>query len=504
MKFLVGGILTLFIILSVIELDKPGVTADQLLFVNASIGPLDGSYIYKMIRGFPIFLMAYIGALKSYIYEPIFYFFGVSIYSIRLPVVFIMASSLLILYKAISLRVDKKIALFTILILATDPSNIAYTRVDNGPTVLEFFFKCLSLLSLFLFLKTKTNKYLILLIIFLGLGLFNKTNFIWFINSLFLASLLFFRESIKRKWALFLGASYLAFASFSFIIFKIAASDYSAVAISFSFDKLLQNISVVTNNFLKLLSGEAFMQFVYGQSPHNFTSIYSFILVLINILGVYYFIKNRKKMSKGTIEFYFFIFVIFLSTLIQLFMTQLAVSAWHTYAVYPFITILTVIFLFQFPKKWTYSMLFFILLYNIFTYSLYIKNYSQPVSNLSWNNQFYKLLEFTDSRPESVLVTDIGMQTQFLLSKNYKKYTPIEWMIDGKRTYDSYSVLQTYFSMNKNAIAVVPHPDYPVFKDIQPNFYRFIRDYRYHADVVATFTEGDKTIYTVYKITKPN
>jgi len=504
MKFFVGGILLLFIILSIIELDKPGVTADQLLFVNAAIGPLDGSYIFKMIRGFPIFLMAYIGALKAYIYGPIFDLFGVNIYSIRLPVIFIMASGLLILYKAISLRVDKKTAFFTILILATDPSNIAYTRVDNGPTVLEFFFKCLSLLSLFLFLKTKANKYLVMLIMFLGLGLFNKTNFIWFINSLFLASFIFYRNTIKGKWILFLSASFVAFAAFGFYIFKKAASDYSAVAISFSFEKLLQNISVVTNNILQLLSGEAFIQFVYGKSPHNFTVIYSYILILVNALGVYYFIKNRKKISKQTIQFYFFILVIFLATLAQLFMTQLAVSAWHAYAIYPFITILTVIFLFQLQKKWAYPLFILIIVYNLVTYSIYIKIYSQPVSNLSWNNEFYKLLEFTDNRPEAVLVTDIGMQTQFLLSKNYKKYTPIEWMIDGKRSYDSYFVLLTYFSMNKNAIAVVPHPDYPVFKDIQPNFYRFIREYRYQADIIATFMDGDKIIYTVYKITKQN
>ncbi len=504
MKFLVCGILTLFIILSVIDLNKPGVTADQLLFVNAAIGPLDGSYIYKTIHGFPIFLMAYIGALKAYIYKPIFYLFGVSVDSIRLPVIFIMASALLILYKAISIRVDKKIALFTILLLATDPSNIAYTRVDTGPTVLEFFFKCLSMFSLFLFFKTKKHKYLILLIIFLGLGLFNKTNFVWFVNSLFLACLIFYRDKFKGKWTLFLGVCYIAFVSFSFIIFRIAATDYSAVAISFSFVKLQQNIVIVISNFLQLLGGEAFMQFVYGRSPHNFTGIYAFLLIFINLLGIYFFIKNRKKISKETSKFYFFILVIFLATLIQLFMTQIAVSAWHAYAVYPFITILTVVFLIQLQKKWIYSLFFLMVLYNLFTYSIYIKNYSQPVSNLSWNNKFYELLEFTDSRLESVLVTDISMQTQFLLSKNYKKYTPIEWMIDGKRSYDSYSVLQTYFSMNKNAIAVVPHPDYPVFKDIQPNLYRFIREYRYQADIIATFTDGDKIIYTVYKITKPN
>ena len=136
-------IVIIFVLISIIKINEPGVTSDQLLFVNAAIGPLDQSYIYKTIHGFPILLMIYIGALKSYIYKPIFYLFGVSIYSIRLPVILIMASALYFLYKAICLKIDKKVAFFTILILATDPSNIAYSRVDNGPTVLEFFFKCL-------------------------------------------------------------------------------------------------------------------------------------------------------------------------------------------------------------------------------------------------------------------------------------------------------------------------------------------------------------------------
>src|SRR5437762_670595 len=99
-------VLALFIILSVINIDKPGVNSNQLMFVNAAIGPLDSTWIYKSIHGLPVLLMIYMGALKSYIYKPIFYIFGVSIYSIRLPVILIMSLSLLILYRTISLLVD--------------------------------------------------------------------------------------------------------------------------------------------------------------------------------------------------------------------------------------------------------------------------------------------------------------------------------------------------------------------------------------------------------------
>ncbi len=498
-------LLFIFVSLSVIKIDKPGVNTDQLLFVNAAIGPLDSSYIYKAIHGIPVLIMIYIGALKAYLFKPIFYLFGVSIYSIRLPIIVIMTFSLYLLHKCISL-VDKKIAIFTLIILATDPSFIAFSRIDYGPVVLEFFFKVISLLFFYYLVNTKKQKYLLLLLASLALGLFNKTNFIWFINSLLFATVFIFRHEIlekKRfissKQILIIFVSYISFLFYGFWIYRKATVEYSAEAISLSFSKILNNTSIVTTNFINLINGESLFRLIYNKPLHEFATYYSYVLILIVILGVFYIIKNRKQINNKFTRFNLFILMLTICVFVQLSLTSIAFSAWHTYSIYPFFAILIAISLTRI--RFSYLLVSAIVLYNLFSYYKYISYYDKPVSDLKWSSQFYELVKFTDSFSGLVLSTDVGIQANFLaFSNNYSKYTPIEWMVDIQ-SYESYkSVLQGYFKKDSNILVVVPNNESVIFKGIQPYFVRFIKDYRINLIKIREFKDGDKIAYTVYKV----
>ena len=68
----------LFLLANGVGLSDPGLQYDELLFVNAALGdthPYHG-FIYNEALGIPTMLMAYIGALKAWLYAPIFSIFG--------------------------------------------------------------------------------------------------------------------------------------------------------------------------------------------------------------------------------------------------------------------------------------------------------------------------------------------------------------------------------------------------------------------------------------------
>jgi hypothetical protein len=50
----------------------PGLYCDEVLFVNAATRGTSHSFVSRRIFGVPVMLMSYIGALKAYLYFPIF------------------------------------------------------------------------------------------------------------------------------------------------------------------------------------------------------------------------------------------------------------------------------------------------------------------------------------------------------------------------------------------------------------------------------------------------
>src|SRR5438094_28690 len=64
----------LFVLASCLGLSNPGLQYDELLFANAALGnshPYHG-FIYRETLGITTMVMPYIGALKSWLYAPIF------------------------------------------------------------------------------------------------------------------------------------------------------------------------------------------------------------------------------------------------------------------------------------------------------------------------------------------------------------------------------------------------------------------------------------------------
>jgi hypothetical protein len=91
-------------------INYPGLHYDELAFANAALGGIDNTFIVERIGNIPVYICTYIGALKAYLYYPIFSWFGISAMSIRLPMILLTATSMLVLFYAVNAAFSRKTA----------------------------------------------------------------------------------------------------------------------------------------------------------------------------------------------------------------------------------------------------------------------------------------------------------------------------------------------------------------------------------------------------------
>ncbi len=175
----------IFLGLGLYHLTYFGLEYDEALFINAALGDLDGvTFVYYKLFGITILTYSYIGALKSWIFALIFKFFGVSLWSIRLPMLILATVNLGIAYRVVRQQVNLSFALLFLLVLSVDLTFLTLQRFDKGPSAIE---TCIKLLILWVAVNPKLmwerKAWWVMFLMFLGV--FNKLNFIWFANAVF-------------------------------------------------------------------------------------------------------------------------------------------------------------------------------------------------------------------------------------------------------------------------------------------------------------------------------
>src|SRR5437879_39189 len=190
----------IFIFLAAYRIELPGLYYDELAFVNAAQGAPDNTFIYMRLGPVPLLVFPFIGALKAWIYTPIFGLFGVSALTIRLPVILIAAVTLLIFYLAMRRNLGPTWAAIAIWIMAVDPANLFLSRLDWGPTVLMHLFQA-AILALWFSYRDKPQLWKpALIFICFGLGFFDKFNFIWLVSAFAIGICLCYPDSLKNLW----------------------------------------------------------------------------------------------------------------------------------------------------------------------------------------------------------------------------------------------------------------------------------------------------------------
>lgn len=161
------------------DLSVPGLYYDETLFCNAALGgPRDG-FVDLRWRGVPILLMQYIGALKAWLYYPLFRLVPVNPWTVRLPSILAGVAGGWLLVAACGRLSGWRAALFAIPLVLLDPAMLMHSRLDWGPTALMFLFRGLALFGIATWWQNGTPAGLWLLVAAGALGLFDKLNFLW-------------------------------------------------------------------------------------------------------------------------------------------------------------------------------------------------------------------------------------------------------------------------------------------------------------------------------------
>jgi 4-amino-4-deoxy-L-arabinose transferase-like glycosyltransferase len=191
----------LFVLMGIILIQYPGLDGDELLFARPYFGQIDGgTHFMHVFRYQPdVMVLSYVGALKTFLYWPLFWIFRSSVYLVRLPMVLAGAATIVIFYKWAGRLAGPSGALIAATLLATDPIFLLTDTFDWGPVALQHLLVvsgCLLIASGRLSWGT----------FLFGLALWNKAIFAWTLGGLVLAVLLVYPTAVcnvladRRRW----------------------------------------------------------------------------------------------------------------------------------------------------------------------------------------------------------------------------------------------------------------------------------------------------------------
>jgi hypothetical protein len=188
--------LVLLLLPAVVLIPRLGVQGDEALF---AAGVYPGISIEYRPGGVPVMLMSYVGALKSWLYTPLFALWKPSVWSLRIPVVLLAGLSVVLFAFVMDRMFGWVAACAGALLLATDPEFLLMSTFDWGPVVLQML---LALGAALLIVKQRP----VWASLLLGLAVWNKAVFVWFLAP---ALLLLAWVIPRRKWI----PCFLAFAA---------------------------------------------------------------------------------------------------------------------------------------------------------------------------------------------------------------------------------------------------------------------------------------------------
>ncbi|HLK21715.1 MAG TPA: glycosyltransferase family 39 protein [Bryobacteraceae bacterium] len=170
-----------------------GIQTDEALIANPIFGSIANQFRIRLFHhNIPLMLMDYVGALKSWLYWPIFAIFRPSPESLRWPVLILGAVTIWLFYLLLNRIAGARAALAGCALLATDTMFLLTTEIDWGPVALQHLLlvtACLLLLRGSLFFG----------FLALGLGLWDKASFGWMLGGLAFAGVIVFPREISRR-----------------------------------------------------------------------------------------------------------------------------------------------------------------------------------------------------------------------------------------------------------------------------------------------------------------
>ncbi len=201
----------LFVVQGLAVLPYPGVQNDEALFAGGIYAPRWGTFVRFAGQDVPVMLMSYLGAVKSILYLPILKAFGPSVYAIRLPMLFVGATVVWLLFLLLRRLAGPAIGLVGAALLASDPTFLLCTTFDWGPVAIQIVLFTGVVVLVVRHAQQSSRWSLPLSGLLAGVALWNKAIFAWSLLALSAAILIVFRRRVMhaltpKATALMLGA----------------------------------------------------------------------------------------------------------------------------------------------------------------------------------------------------------------------------------------------------------------------------------------------------------
>lgn len=472
--------LLLFICLAGNNVKSPGLYYDEVLFVNAALGGKINMFIHARFGDLPVMLMPYIGALKAWIYYPIFKIFGVTSYSIRWPVVAIGALTLWINYRFVKVAFSRTVATLFLILAAVEPSTLFHTRLDWGPTTLMMLFRSLLLLSVFAWIKTEKPMWLFVACAAALLGVFDKLNFIWFCSAAFISLLMIYPDRI---------IAFVRTDVRSAIVIAVLGATYIAAFVFYT------RYHLPLENEIDPLDWELRWQYVMGMlrvtiggigvygvvvgNGDAMASTHLLVLGLAGIVALVVLVATRKVPGEWRALSYIVCFIFI--TLLQMFVTRQATGPHHSAMFAPLWLIpIAVLFGRAFgsgnSSGWILKGVSIVAVVSVVVSSLlvdaaYLKGFNGQVKP-QWDAGSNELVEVIKANPNrAVVCVDWGLATVIYGLSNGEVDINDDWPTfkNGLTTADAEAYEQRL--LQKNPLFVVPAPGKEAFPETRKHFF---------------------------------
>lgn len=334
------------------NLTLPGLHYDEVIQVPASVHLLkgDSNSTHKYFesikiagRAFPVMTMPYMGSLETYLYAFIFSILGINVEAFRLINIFLAVLALLLTSHFAKTFFGPLEAVVGTWLLATDPSFILLSRMDWGPFLLSMIFRLGALVCFWHWWKSGGKMFpLCLAGAAMGLGIYDKTNFLWFVVAMLVfgtIAWLISKERPKVNFSAFLMALVVGITtSLPLWIYNLTHHwETFRMAVlpgqTISLVKLLEQVPTRTEVLLAMLNSEIFSsEILQGLAPVHWGIVGTLMLWLSVIaLLVLLFVGCLTRCWK-------LLLLPMLTLLIigQIYLTPRPVWVHHWIGIYPF------------------------------------------------------------------------------------------------------------------------------------------------------------------------
>jgi 4-amino-4-deoxy-L-arabinose transferase-like glycosyltransferase len=180
----------LFFCIGLAFLPWVGFEYDEVIFIQPLFHPSQSFASIHLFHGaLPLMQTSYAGALKTWIYAPIFKFCTPDLFSVRLPVLVLASITVFLLGTVIQRLTSSRAAIFACAVLVSDLNFLLASVFDWGPVVIQNF---LLTTGLYLIIVQRKKPFAIPLAAFVcGLALWDKALFLWILSGLVLSGVVF-------------------------------------------------------------------------------------------------------------------------------------------------------------------------------------------------------------------------------------------------------------------------------------------------------------------------